>query len=58
MPKKLPELPRATVWMDERGRITIPEYMRNASDLEEGSWVEIEAYPSLEECKSLLIRKA
>ena len=49
MPKKIPELPRATIWVDSRGRVTIPEYLRNALSLHEGGWIELEVYPSLEE---------
>jgi AbrB family looped-hinge helix DNA binding protein len=36
MPRKVPELPRATVWVDERGRITIPQYLREAAGIPEG----------------------
>lgn len=48
--------------MDDRGRITIPGYMREALgvEIEKGSNapVLIEAYPSLEDCKTLFIKKA
>jgi bifunctional DNA-binding transcriptional regulator/antitoxin component of YhaV-PrlF toxin-antitoxin module len=57
MPKTIPELPRATIWMDIRGRVTIPEYLRNALGLHEGGWIELEAYPSLDECKTLILKK-
>jgi hypothetical protein len=46
MPKKIPELPRATIWVDSRVRVTIPEYLRNAPA--RGGWIELEVYPSLE----------
>jgi len=58
MPKKIPELPRTTIWVDGRGRVTIPEYLRNALGLHEGGWLELEAYPSLDECKALILKKA
>lgn len=58
MPRKVPELPRATVWVDERGRITIPQYLREAAGIPEGGWIEIEAYPDLDECRYLSIIKA
>ena len=57
MPKKIPELPRATIWVDSRGRVTIPEYLRNALGLSEGGWLELEAYPSLDDCKALILKK-
>ena len=57
MPKKIPELPRATTWVDSRGRVTIPEYLRNALGLHEGGWLELEAYPSLDDCKALILKK-
>ena len=57
MLKKIPELPRATIWLDSRGRVTIPEYLRNALGLHEGGWIELEAYPSLDACKTLILKK-
>ena len=57
MPKKIPDLPRATIWVDSRGRVTILEYLRNALGLHEGGWLELEAYPSLDDCKALILKK-
>ena len=57
MPRKHQRLPRQTVWVDERGRITIPAYLREAAGIEEEGWVEVEAAPDLENCKGLMIRK-
>ena len=57
-PKKLPELPRQTVWMDERGRVVVPEYLREACGLEVPGWVVIERYPAEGECKALFLKKA
>ena len=59
MPKKIAELPRQTVWMDDRGRLTIPEYLRLAMGLEKnvGAFIEIVAEPNLDDCKGLLVRK-
>ena len=56
-PKKVPELPRQTIWMDERGRIVVPDYMRDDLGLELPGWVIIERYPSEGECKTLFIKK-
>jgi len=54
---KLQNLPRQTVYVDKRGRFTIPEYLREAAGIKAESWVEVEAKPSLENCKGLLIMK-
>ena len=56
MPKKVQELPRQSVWVDERGRFTIPEYLRDAAGIKIKSWVEVVADPGLDNCKGLLIR--
>jgi len=56
-PKKIPKLPRQTVWMDERGRVVVPEYLRDACGLEVPGWVVIERYPEEGECKTLFLRK-
>ncbi len=56
-PKKVPKLPRQTIWMDERGRIVVPEYMRDALGLEMPCWVVIERYPVEGECKTLFLKK-
>ena len=58
MPRRLAPLPRQTIQVDNRGRITIPDYLRDAAKLTPGSWIEIEAHPNLEECKRLTIRRA
>lgn len=60
MGRKLAPLPRQTIQVDSRGRITIPEYLRDAADLVPGSWVEVAAYPDLIDmkCKGLSLRKA
>jgi len=56
-PQKLRRLPRQTVWMDEKGRIVIPKYLREAAGLSKKSWVEVLAEPNLENCKGLLLMK-
>ena len=56
-PKKIPKLPRQTIWMDERGRIVVPEYMRDALDLELPGWIVIERYPTEGDCKTLFLKK-
>lgn len=60
MRRKLAPLPRQTIQVDSRGRITIPEYLREAADLSPGSWVEVSAYPDLTDmkCRGLTLRKA
>jgi bifunctional DNA-binding transcriptional regulator/antitoxin component of YhaV-PrlF toxin-antitoxin module len=52
-------LPRKWILMDEKGRITIPDYMRKAFGLPEGENYPliIEAYPSLNDCKTLFIKR-
>jgi len=37
-PKNIPELPRQTIRMDDRSRIVVPEYMREALGLEIPCW--------------------
>ena len=53
------ELPRKWIMMDDRGRITIPDYMRKALGLpDEGEFpLVIEASPSLEKCTTIFIKK-
>ena len=60
MGRKFAPLPRQTIQVDNRGRITIPEYLRDAANLTPGSWVEVAAYPDLVEmkCKALTLKKA
>ena len=45
--------------MDSRGRITVPEYMREAAGYpkRESAFVTIEAYPDLENCKTIIIKR-
>jgi len=54
---KFRELPRKAVYVDKRGRFTIPEYLRNAAGITPDSWVEVVAEPNLDNCKGLLIMK-
>ncbi len=56
-PKKIPKLPRQTVYMDKRGRLVVPEYLREAAHLDVPGWVVIERYPAEGDCKSLFLRK-
>lgn len=55
------KLPRKTVLMDDRGRITIPDYMREALKIDipkGGSFpIEVEVVPNLENSKGLTLRK-
>ena len=43
--------------MDERGRITVPAHLLEAARIGKKGWVVVEAYPDLEGCKSLFIRR-
>ena len=58
MPRKYQNLPRQTIWLDERGRLTVPAYLLEAAGIEKPGWIEIEAYRSLEDCKALFIKRA
>ena len=60
MRRKLAPLPRQIINVDSRGRITLPEYLREAAGIVPDSWVEVEAYPALVDmkCKGLTLRKA
>ena len=55
----LEKLPRKRVIMDRKGRLTIPDYMREAFGLTKGedAFLTIEAYPNLEECKTIFIKR-
>ena len=55
---RTPELPRKRVFVDEKGRIVIPQYMRKAIGLEAPGWVDIEKYPLEGDTKALFIKKA
>ena len=57
-PRKVPPLPRKTVYIDERGRVVIPAYLRKAIGVDDAAYVDVEAYPNLEQCKALFIKKA
>ena len=59
-PQKIRKLPRQTVWMDEKGRIVIPKYLREATNMTPLSWVEIAADPELKDmkCKGLTLRRS
>ena len=58
MPRKYAPLPRQIIQIDKRGRVTIPDYLREAAGLKLNSWITVEAYPDLEKCKVLTIKKA
>ena len=59
MGKPPKEIKRKLIIMDEKGRLTIPEYLRNHFGLPKGKqypiWVE--AYPDLDNCKTLFLKK-
>jgi len=55
MPRKMPQLPRQTIQVDDRGRITIPDYLRKAAKIKNDGWVTVHAEPNLKECKGLLL---
>lgn len=53
---KLQKLSRQTVWVDKRGRFTIPDYLRDAAGIKPETWLEVVADPGLDNCKGLLLR--
>ena len=57
MPRKLGKAQKQTIWIDSRGRTTIPSYLLESAGIKKAGWVEIMASPSLEECESLFIKK-
>lgn len=57
MPKKYSKLPRQTVWLDDRGRLTVPAYLLEAAKIEKPSFVTVEADPNLEGCKILILMR-
>ena len=57
MPRKLRKVQKQSIWIDNRGRTTIPSYLLEAAGIKKPGWVEIKATPSLEECESLSIKK-
>lgn len=56
-PRKIPQLPRKTVYIDERGRVVIPKYLRKAIGVEGAAYIEIEMYPLEGDTKALFIKK-
>ena len=52
------QLPRKSVYVDKKGRIVIPKYMRESIGVETDSWVDIEKYPIEGDTKALFIKKA
>ena len=54
-PQKLRRLPRQSVWVDKKGRIVLTKYLREEAGIKEESWVTLEAYPDLDNCKGLLV---
>lgn len=53
-------LPRKWVFMDEKGRLTIPKYLREAMEIPMDAKnfpLLVEAVPDLENCKGLIIKK-
>jgi len=57
MPRKHRKVQKQSMWIDDRGRATIPSYLLEAAGIKKPGWVEIGASPSLEECESLFIKK-
>ena len=57
MPRKVRKVQKLSIWIDDRGRTTIPSYLLEAAGIKKRGWVEIGANPSLEECESLYIKK-
>jgi len=53
------DLIREAIFVDKGGRLTLPKKFRKAIELKEDgkTAVLIEAYPDLENCKSLIIKR-
>jgi len=55
------ELPRKWVLVDNRGRCTLPKYLLKALGIDmdtiENASLLVEAYPALEKCTCLLVKK-
>lgn len=51
------QLPRKPVYIDKKGRIVIPEYMRESIGIEKDSWISLEKYPLEGDTKALFIKK-
>jgi len=53
--------PRKWILVDNRGRCTLPKYLLKALGMDmnntENASLLVEAYPSLEECTCLLVKK-
>jgi len=43
--------------MDDKGRIVVPAYLREALGIEVSQFVDIERYPIEGDCKALFIKK-
>ena len=54
---RVEELPRRRVYVDVRGRVVIPEYMRRALGIVVDGWVDLELVPSMVDARAIMVKK-
>ncbi len=54
---KTQNLPRKAVYVDAKGRIVIPKYMREALKIKKETWIDMEKYPLEGDTKALFLKK-
>jgi len=57
MMPRVAELPRMIVFIDERGRVVVPKYMRAALGITAAGWVDLELVPSMVDARAIMVKK-